>query len=208
MRAGRRARTAVLLAVVLTGALASSCAHRPAARPADPPTACVARRGATLLDVDPGDRPEKPWRRDGDAKARVVFETSGLPVRYRHMVVRGAELWSASPCIDAVTAPRCAAGDHCVHVVERRADGEDSDGEFASHDGPRYRREGTITLYTDVLGTEGDEEALVTVVHEMGHALGLRHRRDPGSVMHPDSGAGTSPTPDAVDLTNLVTTYG
>ncbi len=190
---------------MVTGALTSSCTHRPT--PAAPPTACVARAGATLQDVDPGDLPEKPWRRDG-AEARVVFETSGLPVRYRHLVDRGAQLWSASPCVDAVTAPRCAAGDHCVHVVEQRTDGEDSDGEFTSHDGPRYRREGTITLYTDVLGTESDDEALVTVVHEMGHALGLRHRRDPRSVMHPDSGEGTGPAPDAVDLANLATLYG
>jgi hypothetical protein len=212
-----RGRPALLGAVVTAViVLAGSCASD-GAGPAPTPTpttatapapACVAPPGAALADVDPEALPEKPWRRPAGAEVRVVFETAGLAPRYRQMVDQGARTWSASPCVTAVTADRCAPGDNCVAVVERRDSGDDADGAFSGRDGDTYRRAGTITLYTAALDTESDEGALVAVVHEMGHALGLRHRTDPRSVMYPSSDESSGAAPDAVDLANLLALYG
>lgn len=66
----------------------------------------------------------------------------------------------------------------------------------------------TITLYTGLLDKSTDNGALATVVHEMGHALGLVHRKDPDSVMNAQTGDQTNPVPDATDYANLVVVYG
>ena len=158
--------------------------------------------------MDPADTPEKPWRRVGDAEVRVVFETHALSDRYRMMIIRAAEIWSASPCIQAVAADRCAEGDNCVRVVEQKADGRGTDGEFSGKDGKKYRHGGKITLYTVPLDRNTDRGALATVVHEMGHALGLVHRLDPASVMNSHTDHLTNPIPDATDFANLVVIYG
>ncbi|MPV87878.1 matrixin family metalloprotease [Georgenia ruanii] len=163
---------------------------------------------ATQTDVDPKDSPEKPWRREGDAKVRVVFETHALSDRYRQMVTRAADIWSASPCIAAVAADRCAEGDNCVRVVEQKADGRSTDGEFKGKDGKKYRHGGKITLYTALLDRNTDQGALATVVHEMGHALGLVHRLDTASVMNSHTDQHTNPIPDATDFANLAVIYG
>ncbi|KAE8763283.1 matrixin family metalloprotease [Georgenia thermotolerans] len=204
-------RRGLLAAVVLLGAAAlCRCTPSPSERPwtDTAPTACAAPRDASLTDVDPQDSPETPWRRHGDAKVRVVFETHALSDRYRQMVVRATEIWSASPCVEAVAADRCAAGDNCVRVVEQKADGRDTDGEFSGKDGKRYRHGGTITLYTALLDRNTDRGALATVVHEMGHALGLVHRLDPASVMNSHTDHLTNPIPDATDFANLAVIYG
>lgn len=53
-----------------------------------------------------------------------------------------------------------------------------------------------------------DNGALATVVHEMGHAIGLDHRLAPTDVMNSVTDDATNPTPDAVDFSNLVASYG
>ncbi len=204
-------RRGVLAAVVMIGAAVSArCSPGAPERPVTEtaPTVCVAPKGASLADVDPADSPEKPWRRQGDAKVRVVFETHELSDRYRNMVVRGASIWSASPCIEAVAADRCAEGDNCVRVVERHSDGRSTDGAFEGKDRKKYRQGGKIFLYTALLDRNTDRGALATVVHEMGHALGLVHRLDRGSVMNEHTDEHTNPVPDAVDFANLVALYG
>jgi predicted Zn-dependent protease len=65
-----------------------------------------------------------------------------------------------------------------------------------------------ITFYTALLDKESNNGALATVVHEMGHALGLVHRKDPRDVMNAHTNNDTNPIPDAVDFSNLIVIYG
>ena len=65
-----------------------------------------------------------------------------------------------------------------------------------------------ITLYTALLDKESDNGALATIVHEMGHALGLVHRMQPGTVMNATTDDHTDPTPDETDYANLRAIYG
>ena len=98
---------------------------------------------------------------------------------------------------------------NCTTVVarERGRDG-DTDGESEGDDRGGVRRSNTITLYTGLLDDASDNGALATIVHEMGHALGLVHRNDPGSVMNAATDDSTDPVPDEIDFANLVVIYG
>ncbi|MGH2953474.1 MAG: matrixin family metalloprotease [Solirubrobacterales bacterium] len=48
---------------------------------------------------------------------------------------------------------------------------------------------------------------LATIVHELGHAFGLRHRKSRG-VMNAVTGNKTDPRPDRTDFKNLLAIYG
>jgi hypothetical protein len=170
---------------------------------------CAAEPGAEQRDVDPDDSPEFPWPYTVGQEVTVYFETGELPPRYSALVEEGAALWSRSPCVEAVAVAECPPGANCSAVVpEGRARDDDTDGESEGVDRDGVRLANTIRLYTDVLDEASDNGALATVVHEMGHALGLMHRNDPDSVMNAVTGDHTDPTPDATDFDNLVVIYG
>jgi hypothetical protein len=171
---------------------------------------CTAEPGAEQQDVDPEDGPEFPWRHAARQEVTVHFETGELPPRYSALVEEAAALWSRSPCVEAVAVAECPPGANCSAVVAAgRARGDDdTDGESEGVDRDGVRLANTIRLYTDVLDRSSDNGALATVVHEMGHALGLVHRNDPDSVMNATTGDDTNPTPDETDFANLVVIYG
>lgn len=172
---------------------------------------CVAEPGSEQQDVDTDDSPETPWAHVPGQEVTVYFATADLPPRYAALVEDGARLWSRSPCVEALAVPECPDGANCSAVVaETREDrsGDDTDGESEGVDRGGVRLANTIRLYTNVLDRSSDNGALATVVHEMGHALGLVHRNDPDSVMNAVTGDDTDPRPDAIDFANLVVLYG
>ncbi|OLT09063.1 hypothetical protein BJF78_31360 [Pseudonocardia sp. CNS-139] len=172
---------------------------------------CVAEPGAEQQDVDVDDSPEAAWEHEPGQEFTVYFATGGLPARYAGFVGQGAGLWSHSPCLQAVAVAECPEGERCSEVVaaeSRRGRGGSTDGESQGRDRGGVRYGNTIRLYTDVLDRESDNGALATVVHEMGHALGLVHRNDRGSVMNAVTDDNTDPMPDAVDFANLTAIYG
>lgn len=171
--------------------------------------ACVAPAGAEQQDVDPDDSPEARWPRDPGERVVVHFAVGGLTSRYADLVGEAAAIWARSPCVEPVVVDTCPADSHCSTVVTRkRGEDRDTDGDSESDDRRGVRRSNTITLYTALLDKSSDNGVLATIVHEMGHALGLMHRNDPDSVMNAETGDSTDPVPDAIDFANLVAVYG
>lgn len=208
-----RSHRAVLAVVALAAVAVGVILIGRSPDPSDIPIAdrCVAEPGAKPRDVDTDDSPEAAWPHVPGQEVTVYFATGELPPRYAAFVEEGAALWSRSPCVEAVAVAECPDGANCSTVVaEAREDSrsDDTDGESEGVDRAGVRLANTISLYPDVLDAESDNGALATVVHEMGHALGLVHRDDPDSVMNAVTDDDTDPRPDAVDFANLVVLYG
>lgn len=194
--------TVVLLLPLL---LLPACSHP---QPPEAPKTCRVPPGATQLDVDSEDSPETPWQRPRGEELVVYFQTSELSERYAGLAVEAAHIWSRSPCLKAVAMARCPEGANCVALRESSARRGDTDGEFAGHDHGGARQGGRITLYTRLLDRSSDNGALATIVHEMGHALGLVHRRNRQDVMNAYTDDYTDPVPDDIDFYNLAVIYG
>jgi Zn-dependent protease with chaperone function len=190
-------------AALLPVLLLPACGRQP-----DAPRTCSTPAGSMELDTDPDDSPEAPWPKPAGGKLTVDFETSGLSERYAGLVQEAARLWSSSPCLQAVTVDECREGANCVAVEEEFSRGRNTDGEFSGRNSDGVREGGRITLYTRLLDEASDNGALATIVHEMGHALGLVHRQDRNSVMHASTDDRTNPTPDNTDFYNLAVIYG
>lgn len=173
------------------------------------PSVCLVQGEPAQQDIDRKDSPEKPWPHTPGNKVLVNFETGALSARYAGLVDKAAEIWSESPCITAIAVTACQPGSNCVSLEEKAVSRDrGTDGEFTGADSGSYRNGGTITLYTRLLDRASDNGALATIVHEMGHALGLVHRRDKNSVMNASTNDRTNPTPDATDFANLRSIYG
>ena len=207
---------AIVAAVVLAAVVAVTAGLlRPSAEPSggaeggSGPGTCTAAPGAEQQDVDPDDNPEAPWPHVRGERVVVHFATGGLPARYAGLVDQAAGIWARSPCVEAVVVDACPPESNCSTVIVReRGGGRDTDGKSDSNDRGGVRRSNTITLYTGLLDDASDNGALATIVHEMGHALGLAHRNDPESVMNAATDESTDPVPDEIDFANLVVIYG
>lgn len=210
-----RVAAAVAAAVVLAGVvtvtiflLRTQSATGVAERGPDAGT-CAAASGAEQQDVDPDDSPETPWPHVPGQRVVVHFAVGGLPARYTGLVGQAAGIWARSPCVEPVVVDACPPESNCTTVVAReRGRDDDTDGESKGDDRGGVRRSNTITLYTGLLDDASDNGALATIVHEMGHALGLVHRNDPDSLMNADTDDSTDPVPDEIDFANLVAIYG
>ncbi|AUI53239.1 zinc metallopeptidase [Arthrobacter crystallopoietes] len=174
----------------------------------DSPPACSAPADADMADVDPEDSPVKPWQNAAGTELAVEFETGRLSERYSGLVSEAATIWSRSPCLNAVPVQTCSGGANCVAMVEDASRSGDTDGEMRWEGTGAYLESATITLYTRLLDRATANGALATIVHEMGHALGLAHRTERHDVMNSVTGDNTNPVPDAVDFSNLVAIYG
>lgn len=202
----RRALSALALGLCL---LLTACAP-PSSRggPDTGPVSCTAREGATVEDRDPDDSPVKPWQKPAGAELVVEFETGRLSARYAGMVADAADIWSKSSCLNAVAVRTCSAGANCVTIEENGSRSRGTDGEMDWKVEGAYMASASIILYTQPLDRSTDNGALATVVHEMGHTLGLDHRLERSDVMNSVTTNDTNPVPDAVDFFNLAAIYG
>lgn len=173
---------------------------------------CVADSGDKMRDIvggADGKDYEGLWPHTRGQEITVQFASGGLPARYADFVKTGAQTWSRSPCVNAVAVEECSAGANCSTVTTTaRADEEGTDGDSDSVDRRGVRRSNKLTLYTGLLDGASESGALATTVHEMGHALGLMHRKDKSSVMYADTIDMTNAVPDEIDYENLVVLYG
>lgn len=174
--------------------------------------------GATLEDVDPADSPESPFAAPASGEELVIHvENVNLAPGLWSQVEEGATIWSRSPCVKLVTGP-CPDQAPCVRVrahprrvlkrIEPDGGWADTDGTFTGRDRDGVRTRGRISLNLTMFANTSSNGRLATISHELGHALGLVHRRDRSDVMNAVTGDKTDPTPDQVDLANLLVLYG
>jgi hypothetical protein len=173
-------------------------------------TTCTAQRGTAEQDVDTDDSDEAAWARVPGQPATVYFETGALPQRYARFVEQGAAAWSRGPCVKAVAVGRCPVAVGCTTVRTAAGKGDDgeTDGDSEGTQAGGVRVANAIRLYPELLDDSSDNGALVTVTHEMGHALGLRHRQQSNTLMNAETGDDTPAEPDDVDYGNLLAIYG
>ncbi len=212
-RGSRVSRTGLVLrvcAVVVLIAAAVGCAG-PGARSGAGAlsTECRADPDAELEDIDEEDSPESPWAHTVGRETVVYFETGELTQRYAGLVRKAAAAWSRSPCIDARAVDECPARSNCSTIALRKEEGDgETDGESKGRDRNGVRQSNELIFYTGLLDKSSDNGALATVTHEMGHALGLVHRRDKDDLMNAYTDDDTDPVPDEVDFHNLLVIYG
>ena len=168
----------------------------------------MAAAGASVQDIDPEDSPVPPWNKPARQELVVEFATGQLSARYAGFVAEATASRSESPCLNAVAVQVCSSGSNCVAFAEDASRSRNTDGEMEWEDSGDYVESATITLYTRPLDRATDNGALATIVHEMGHALGLDHRLARSDVMNSVTDNTTNPTPDAVNFSNLVAIYG
>lgn len=163
--------------------------------------ACVAPPGMTaLLDQDLSDS-QLPWKRNGAAKVVINFSTEGVPADWVTEMQKGAAAWNRSACLDVRLVSTCQGNTNCIPVVV--GDGGGADGNFNSVESGGFTTGGDIELLSTLTGGERTN----VTIHEMGHAVGLRHRLTERVLMNGD----TYPDvfdPDETDFQNLLFLYG
>lgn len=178
----------------------------PTSAPTPTPEACAIDSHEKLLDQDPTDS-QSPWHRVGGQPVVINFETHAVPDQtYRDDMAKGVAAWGKSPCVAPRLVDTCAPGDNCVHVILPATGPAGDDGNFDDIVKGGYTTGGTIEYYQGVLAKEGPGAQLNVVIHEMGHAVGLRHRLTKHVLMNGDTYTDVW-APDAVDFHNLLVEY-
>jgi hypothetical protein len=161
---------------------------------------CVAPAGMTsLIDQDPTDE-QVPWRRSGNGKVPVYFAVGGMAAEWRKDMEYGAAQWNKSPCVDTKVVTSCPSGVNCVTVS---VVGKGDDGNFDAVEKGGFTTGGHI----DLLNTLTTNQRKNVAVHEMGHAIGLKHRKAAKVLMNGDTYDDVF-NPDATEYKNLLFAYG
>lgn len=210
-------RTARLALLTITLAMLASCSSAempeqppasqvskpsPVSKPSDATAnACVAPAGLALQDQDPSDH-QVPWKRIGAAKVVITFETRNITPDWIAEMQKGVAAWNRSPCLDTKLVQSCQPNTNCVTVSVGALSGGD-DGNFAAVESGGFTTGGHID-YSNTLS--GGSKTNV-VIHEMGHAVGLAHRKTQHVLMNGDTYHEVF-DPDPIDYQNLLVLYG
>lgn len=166
---------------------------------------CVAPVDDVGLKDQDFDDSQLPWERKGADKVAIYFEAGKVSDEYRGYLEEGAIAWNKSPCIDARIVDECPSDSNCVTVSI--TPGDDADGNFDSVERGDFTVGGHIDLFNEELDKLGDGAKLNVTIHEMGHAVGLRHRLTERVLMNGDTYTDIF-DPDEIDYYNLLVSYG
>jgi matrixin len=201
----RRSFLAVTLAVTLTGAWLAFGSDPAEAGGGLAQDECVTPEGLELQDQDYEDD-QLPWQRPAGTEVVVYFETRAVTDEaYLDDLAKAVEAWDRSPCLQPRLIENCPDGENCVTISLVEGESED-DGNFDAIEEGDFTIGGHIDYYVDNLAEEGPLATLNVVIHEMGHAVGLRHRATEGVLMHADTNETIEP--DEIDYENLLVLYG
>jgi len=160
--------------------------------------------GDELRDQDMSDH-QVPWERKGADKVAIYLESGDVTDEYRSYLDEGAAAWNRSPCLDVRIVDACPEEGNCVTVS--LTPGDDADGNFDSIEDGSFTIGGHIDLFHEELDKLGDGAKLNVTIHEMGHAVGLRHRETERVLMNGDTYTDIF-DPDETDFYNLRLLYG
>jgi hypothetical protein len=165
---------------------------------------CTATAGMELKDQDFSDS-QLPWERKGQPKVIINFETKNVTPEYLAHMQKGVEAWNRSACLDTRLVASCVANTNCVTTSLTK--GDEADGNFDAIEKNGFTIGGHIDLYYEELDKLGPGAKLNVTIHEMGHAVGLRHRKTERVLMNGDTYTDVF-DPDETDFHNLLVLYG
>lgn len=146
-----------------------------------------------------------PWERNGRERVTIYFEAGDVTDEYRGYMDQGAKVWNRSPCLDVRVVDRCPAGTNCVTTSLTK--GNAADGNYDSVEKNNFTIDGHIDLYVEELDKQGAGAKLNVAIHEMGHGVGLRHRKAARVLMNGETYTDVF-EPDETDYRNLLVLYG
>jgi hypothetical protein len=208
---GRVSQLALVLVVTALPILAScSSAKTPEQRPASPASqpsgaiadACVAPAGVALQDQDPSDH-QVPWKRNGATKVVITFETKNVTPDWVAEMQKGVAAWNRSPCLDTKLVQTCQPDRNCITVSVAPESTVGGDGNFDAVESGGFTVGGHIDYSSSLRGGAKTN----VVIHEMGHAVGLAHRKTQHVLMNGDTYDDVF-DPDLIDYENLLVLYG
>src|SRR4029450_2760139 len=198
--------------LVVTLALLASCSStkdpqygpassvpQPSAATAD---ACVAPEGVALQDQDRSDH-QGPWKRNGAAKVVITFEIRNLTPEWGGEMQKGVAAWNRSPCLDTRLVQTCQSDTNCVTVSVAPESTVGADGNFHAVESGGFTVGGHIDYSSSLTGGAKTNVA----IHEMGHAIGLAHRKTEHVLMNEETYDDVF-DPDLIDYQNLLVLYG
>jgi hypothetical protein len=196
----------------MTLATLASCssAQAPQHRPASPAPqasgatadACVAPAGVALQDQDPRDH-QVPWKRNGAPKVVITFETKNVTPDWVAEMQKGVAAWNRSPCLDIKLVQTCQPNTNCITVSVAPENIVRADGNFDAVESGGFTVGGHIGYSSSLTGGAKTNVA----IHEMGHAVGLAHRKTQHVLMNGDTYDDVF-DPDPIDYQNLLVLYG
>ena len=145
------------------------------------------------------------WYRGTGTEVTVYLERTRVGARNWSTVKRAGVVWAYSGRIRVVFVDRCPSRWYCVKVYDGRWATNKAGWTTLNYD-PRtnYAWYGSLHLNNRYL--TGSATRRKTAYHELGHALGLGHRRTGRTCMR-DGFATMYGRPDATDYANLRALY-